>query len=277
MEIRVPRVSLGQRWVCSAVWMPSYSAANVVFMSCSWVIALFQGDQGQRGVMGEPGPSGEKVRWCINIILSHRNLKKTPKHSLELGCTISTNWLHILLVCCPGWSRAKRNHRCSGSKGRACELSVMTNKGWCSLWGCKITPNTVLWFLDLLYQGLPGVDGREGIPGMPGAKVERRFLRSIDKTVKYSCSRWHSLKPRGYVAARSCISSSFSLRVCPQGGIGKAGAPGEIGPQGFPVSMTFDPKLSGLHVIGCTWVNSPVWTGWSPIAHEWGSTTRPHL
>ena len=25
------------------------------------------------------------------------------------------------------------------------------------------------------HQGLPGVDGREGIPGMPGSKVERHF------------------------------------------------------------------------------------------------------
>lgn len=82
MEIRVPRVSQGQRWVCPAVWMLSYSAANVVFMSCSWVIALFQGDQGQRGVMGEPGPPGEKVRWCINIILSHREKNKTIHWSL---------------------------------------------------------------------------------------------------------------------------------------------------------------------------------------------------
>lgn len=25
------------------------------------------------------------------------------------------------------------------------------------------------------HQGLPGVDGREGIPGMPGSKVERQI------------------------------------------------------------------------------------------------------
>lgn len=44
----------------------------------------------------------------------------------------------------------------------------------------------------------------------------------------------------------------FHCGVRPQGGIGKAGAPGEIGPQGFPVSMTFAPELSVLTVIGCT-------------------------
>lgn len=44
----------------------------------------------------------------------------------------------------------------------------------------------------------------------------------------------------------------FHCGVRPQGGIGKAGAPGEIGPQGFPVSMTFNPELSVLTVIGCT-------------------------
>lgn len=27
----------------------------------------------------------------------------------------------------------------------------------------------------LSHQGLPGVDGREGIPGMPGAKVEHYY------------------------------------------------------------------------------------------------------
>lgn len=127
MEIRVPRVLQGQQWVCSLVWMLSYSAANAVFMSRLWVIALFQGDQGQRGVMGEPGPPGEKVRWCINIIWSHRNKKKPQK-------TFTGVWVHNFhkltihtVGLCQGWSRAKRNHRCSGSKGRACELSVMTN------------------------------------------------------------------------------------------------------------------------------------------------------
>lgn len=35
-----------------------------------------------------------------------------------------------------------------------------------------------------------------------------------------------------------------------QGGIGKPGVPGEVGLQGLPVSMTFDPKLSRLTLIG---------------------------
>lgn len=39
--------------------------------------------------------------------------------------------------------------------------------------------------VDVLLQGLPGVDGREGIPGMPGAKVEHQFLHSIDTAIKY--------------------------------------------------------------------------------------------
>lgn len=33
-------------------------------------------------------------------------------------------------------------------------------------------------------QGLPGVDGREGIPGMPGAKVEQHFYYFIYETSK---------------------------------------------------------------------------------------------
>lgn len=53
-----------------------------------------------------------------------------------------------------------------------------------------------------------------------------------------------------YVASSAVsrnISLCFStLSLSLQGSTGKAGAPGEIGPQGLPVSMTFNPKLSGL-------------------------------
>lgn len=38
---------------------------------------------------------------------------------------------------------------------------------------------------DSYHQGLPGVDGREGIPGMPGAKVEHHFYYFSDKTSKF--------------------------------------------------------------------------------------------
>lgn len=39
---------------------------------------------------------------------------------------------------------------------------------------------------------------------------------------------------------------SCSPTTHPQGDTGKAGAPGEVGLQGLPVSMTFDPELSCL-------------------------------
>lgn len=42
------------------------SAANMVCLSSMWFNALFQGDRGQRGVMGEVGPKGGKVRKHIN-------------------------------------------------------------------------------------------------------------------------------------------------------------------------------------------------------------------
>lgn len=94
------------------------------------------------------------------------------------------------------------------------------------------------------HQGLPGVDGREGIPGMPGAKVESHFYYFIYKTSTIKC-----------LAVRSSISFTFSLSVFLQGGLGKPGVPGEVGLQGLPVSMTFDPRLSRLTLIGCTRVN----------------------
>lgn len=50
------------------------------------------------------------------------------------------------------------------------------------------------------------------------------------------------LKSKGYFAVRSFC---FSLSVSLQGSIGKAGVPGEIGLQGLPVSMTFNPNCQG--------------------------------
>lgn len=49
------------------------------------------------------------------------------------------------------------------------------------------------------------------------------------------------------------ISFILSLSVSLQGGIGKAGVPGEVGLQGLPVSMTSDPKLTDsdwMHLTG---------------------------
>lgn len=49
------------------------------------------------------------------------------------------------------------------------------------------------------------------------------------------------LTSRGSSTVSFNISLCFStLSLSLQGSIGKAGAPGEIGPQGFPVSMTFN-------------------------------------
>lgn len=41
------------------------------------------------------------------------------------------------------------------------------------------------------------------------------------------------------------VSFCFSLSVSLQGSIGKAGVPGEIGLQGFPVSVTFNLNCQG--------------------------------
>ena len=54
---------------------------------------------------------------------------------------------------------------------------------------------------------------------------------------------------------RKSISFSFSLSVSLQGGLGKPGAPGEVGLQGLPVSMTFNPKISRMTLTACTWEN----------------------
>lgn len=45
---------------------------------------------------------------------------------------------------------------------------------------CK---NKIIFVGAFYFQGLPGVDGREGIPGMPGAKVEHHFYYFIDETI----------------------------------------------------------------------------------------------
>lgn len=86
-------------------------AANVVRMSRLWFNALFQGDRGQRGVMGEPGPRGETVSRCINNLDVFRCRKQTLIH-----------W--NLLLCCAGYSREERNHRTSRSQGRGCECLI---------------------------------------------------------------------------------------------------------------------------------------------------------
>lgn len=40
----------------------------------------------------------------------------------------------------------------------------------------------------------------------------------------------------------AAMSFCFSLSASPQGSVGKAGVPGEVGLQGLPVSMTFNPS-----------------------------------
>lgn len=102
---------------------------------------------------------------------------------------------------------------------------------------------------SLYNQGLPGVDGREGIPGLPGAKVESD---SHYITANLTCLG-HSHEGIAWIIilhSEAEMALSFFLSVSPQGNTGKPGVPGEIGLQGLAVSMTLDRKLLWLTVIG---------------------------
>lgn len=69
---------------------------------------------------------------------------------------------------------------------------------------------------------------------------ERRNQQELSNQVKITT-----------VMSKVHLNSHNSLS--PQGTIGKAGSPGEVGLQGLPVSMTFDLTLTGV-LIGCACV-----------------------
>lgn len=71
--------------------------------------------------------------------------------------------------------------------------------------------------------------------------VERRNQQELSNQVKITI-------------VMSTFHFNSDNALSPQGTIGKAGSPGEVGLQGLPVSMTFDLTLTGV-LIGCACVN----------------------
>lgn len=173
---------------------------------------VFQGDPGQRGAVGEAGPSGGTVRGFIKshvrseLLLADQNLKlerlilnKDGELVSFIQCFLKRiiELLLNFLILQPffvfvhfifkGGSRTCRNQRSSRSKRRTGETPILSPT-FCikllteihQLFAIKCHQVLVWMKFSLFFfssQGLPGPDGRDGIPGLPGSKV--RFCSAV--------------------------------------------------------------------------------------------------
>lgn len=204
----------------------------------SWLFALLQGDQGQRGVMGEPGPKGETV--------SRHTLRWTHWFVGFSFYFFNICFKNVSLLCHSGYSRTKRNHRSSRSQGRGCECLVNNDKQ-----NFKVQIHCP----EKSHSSFPFVP-----PGLTGCWWSWGY--SWDARSKGIASILHF-----HVTVSVChkhwgiaVSSRIIFTDCfpPQGEIGKSGAPGEVGLQGLPVSMTFDlqtvqTESDWMHLIKLLW------------------------
>lgn len=156
-------------------------------------------------------------------------------------------WILCLIILLCYWlgnSRAKRNYRSAGSQRRSCEFLINKNSSEVFFFFFQLT-HLVLWYSGAAWTGWPW-----------GYSWDARGKGTICLTNLKNIFCYRQVN-NCYFVARICMSLVFLPSVYLQGSIGKAGAPGEVGTQGYPVSMTFNLQLSKPTLIGCTWVNPP--------------------